>query len=964
MKVNEILHGFRVKRKRDIAGIGTLYEAVYEKNGAELVYFDRDDTNKSFAIGFKTLPSDDTGVFHIIEHSVLCGSEKYPVREPFVELLKSSLNTFLNAMTFDDKTVYPVASRNEKDFLNLVSVYMDAVLHPKMLTMPEIFHQEGWHYELFNESDAPSYKGVVYNEMKGAYSSADELVFRYICSLLYPDNCYRHDSGGDPEAIPSLTYGEFVEAHAKYYHPSNAKIFLDGQMDLDRVLALLDGFLSPYDYQKIDTDIPRQNKTGRVERTIEYEIGETESPDSKARIALGCIVSDFDECEKTAAFSVIADVLAGSNEAPLKKALLERGLCEDVSVSLYDGVMQNAIIIELKNTSQDKREAIESTIREVLYDAVKSGISRERLRATLDHAELKAREADFGSMPKGLVYCLAAFETWLYGKDPALCLDRAKIYVSLKEKLDTPYFEELIKECILENDSIATLILLPSRTLGKERRERENARLLAVKESWSEDDARAVLEENERLRLWQSTPETEAELSTIPRLTLSDVSDTPEQFPVIESETDSVKVITYETDTSGIAYTELIFNLSDLSEDELAAAAFLAIALTNLPTKRSDVVTLQSKIKANLGAFSASVDALMREKTNEPLPYLSVGISALCEKKKKIVELASEILNETLYSDKKLVRDLVKQTRMLAEMNFAEAGHALAISRASAKTSEVAAIRDCTSGYAFYLEIKKIDESIDTDPSVFIKKLEALAKRIFTRDRLTIAETGEHDSAFAALIASSFRAAGEPVLKRRIPLAERVNEGLAIPAQVSFAALSCNLDHIGEKNHGSLAVVRNILSYGHLWSKIRVQGGAYGAGLSLGAIKNVAFYSYRDPSAVASLRAYAESGDYLRAFAESGEDITGFIIGAVGDSEPLLTPRTAGSVAINLHLRGVSQDEREARRRELISTSREDILRAADIMDKVCENGFVTVIGGRDKLEACGDRLQKIVDVI
>ena len=643
MKVTEMLHGFRVMRKREVSGIGTLYEMVYEKNGAELVYFDRDDTNKTFAIGFKTLPSDDTGVFHIIEHSVLCGSEKYPVKEPFVELLKGSLNTFLNAMTFDDKTVYPVASRNDKDFMNLIDVYMDAVLHPRILTMPEIFYQEGWHYELFDKESEPVYKGVVFNEMKGAYSSPDQLVYRYICGLLYPDNCYRHDSGGAPESIPSLTYDDFIASHARYYHPSNSRIFLDGKMNLSEVLALLDSFLSPYEKIDVDADIPMQGPTGRIERTVDYEIGENESQDGKTRVAFANIISRFDECEKTVAFSAIADVLAGSNEAPLKKALLGAGLCEDVSVTLYDGVMQNALIIEVKNTDEAKKEEIEKTIRAVLAEAAR-GIDRERLRATLDFAEFNAREADFGSMPRGLVCALLSYETWLYGGDPIDNIDRAKVYESLKSRLDSTYFEDLVRECLLENENLAVLTLKPSRDLGAARREREAGELCAAKSAWSDGEVSRIIELNEKLRLWQNTPDTKEQLATIPMLTLGDISDTPEPLTVSEEELLGTKLLTHRADTNGIVYTELFFDLSGLCERELSLASLISRAMTNLPTEESDVVTLQSKIKASLGSFSVGVEVTVNSKTNKATPYLTVSASALGEKRARIAELSREIL--------------------------------------------------------------------------------------------------------------------------------------------------------------------------------------------------------------------------------------------------------------------------------------------------------------------------------
>lgn len=964
MNVSENLHGFRVTRKRELSGLGVLYEMVYEKNGAELVYFDRDDTNKTFAIGFKTLPSDDTGVFHIIEHSVLCGSEKYPVKEPFVELLKGSLNTFLNAMTFDDKTVYPVASRNDKDFINLINVYMDAVLHPRILTMPEIFYQEGWHYELFDKESEPIYKGVVYNEMKGAYSSPDQLVYRYIVSLLYPDNCYRHDSGGSPEKIPELTYEAFVAAHARYYHPSNARIFLDGKMNLDEVLSLLDSFLSPYERLAIDTDIPMQGPTGRIERTVEYEIGEGESGEGKTRIALANIVSRFDECEKTVAISAIADVLAGSNESPLKKALLERGLCEDVSVVLYDGVMQNSLIIEVKNTSEDKKAEIESAVREVLSEAA-AGIDKDRLRATLDFAEFNAREADFGSMPKGLVCALLSYETWLYGGDPADNIDRAKIYESLKARLDTGYFEDLVRECLLENENLAVLTLKPSSELGAERREREAAELRAAKAEWNDGELSEIIALNERLKLWQNTPDTKEQLATIPMLTLDDISDTPEPLPVEAFDVLGTKLLVHERDTSGIVYTELFFDLSGLSERELALASLLSRVLTNLPTENSGVIALQNKIKASLGAFSVGTEAVYNAKTKKATPYLTVSASALFEKRERIAEISREVLLATKYAEPKLLSDLVKQIKMATEMGFSSAGHALAMTRSAAKTSEAAAITERFSGYEFYLEIKKISEKLDTDAASLWGELEALAKEIFRRERIALlSETGKRDEDLARAIIEPIPAAGGAICEKKISLIKGESEGLAVPAQVAFASIACSLDRIGEESRGSLAVVRNILSFSHLWNAVRVQGGAYGAGMVNNALGNVGFYSYRDPSAKNSLSAFAASGDFLRSFVEGGEDLTKFIIGAVGDSDPLLTPRTAGMSAVSLYLRGITEDERRARRRELINTWREELLAAADTVDAVCREGYATVIGGKDKLLECGDKLDTILDVI
>lgn len=945
MKQNDKLHGFTVTRISEVGKIGTLYEMVYEKNGARLSYFERDDHNKTFSIAFKTIPEDDTGVFHIIEHSVLCGSEKFPVKEPFVELLKSSLNTFLNAMTFDDKTMYPVASKNEKDFLNLVEVYLDAVFAPKILTKPEIFYQEGWHYELTDKDAELTYKGVVFNEMKGAYSAADQLVYRYMPKLLAPNTCYSNNSGGDPEAIPNLTYEQFIASYKRYYHPSNSYIFLDGIMDLSKVLPLIDSYLSRFERAEVDATIPMQPVIPRVEKTFEYEVGAGEDESGKARLALGKVVARFDEPEKCAAYAVISDILAGSNEAPLKKALLGAGLCEDVSMSLYDGIQQNAIVIEAKNAKVENLSKIEEIITESLK-AASEGFDKERLHASVKFAEFKAREADFGSAPAGLIYAMGTLETQLYGGDPTATLDKAAVYASLYEKIDTGYFEDLVRELLSEENS-AKLTLLPSKTLADERLAAEKARLAAARASWSEAELEEVLSLNESLLAWQKSEDSEEALKTLPTLTLDDISRTPEDFTVEEGEILGERTLLYRASTNGIVYADLFFPLTDLSEEEISLASFLSTILGNLPTEKYGTIELQDEVKKNLGALKTAITTYTG-KGGDVTPYMVLSASALEADTDKLVELCREVILATDFSDKKLLRDILKQSKLATEMSFVEEGHSVAITRASAAFSAQARIDDLVDGVGFLSAIRALDESFDsTDLGA---RLASLARRIFTRDGATVALIGEENPALAEKLMKMLPVSNKkPKTTAIMPLGAR-REAIIIPAQVAYASICANLNKLGFELTGSQNVARNIVSYSYLWNVVRVQGGAYGAGMIVRQNGDVGYYSFRDPTPARTLEAYHSAGKFLSEFAQSTDDFTKFVIGAVGDAEPLRTPRTAGTLAFSLYFGGVTHADTCRRRAQLVETGREDLLTVAKLLDAVAEGGSVVVVGGKDKI--------------
>ena len=962
MKVEKNIHGFEFISSREIPELsGTLHEAVYKKNGAKLLFIDREDANKTFAIAFKTIPTDDTGVFHIIEHSVLCGSEKYPVKEPFVELLKGSLKTFLNAFTFPDKTMYPVSSRNDKDFLNLVDIYMDAVLHPLAVKKKEIFYQEGWHHELHAKDDELIYKGVVFNEMKGAYSSADEVEMEQMSALLYKDNCYGRDSGGNPVSIPNLTYEDFVASHAKYYHPSNARIILDGSVDLDKTLALLDGFLSEYEYLEIDSDIPMITPAGHVEKTVAYEISASEDPEGKARVCMGFATTDFSDRRTITALSILSDAIAGTNEAPFKKAILDSGLCEDVSLIAYDGIQQNSILIELKNVKEENMDKLTSLCFDTLRDLAGRGIDKDALVASHNSFEFRMREQDMATFPAGIAYAITALDTWLYGGDPMDSLSFESDIAFLREALEGDYYEQLIGKVFLESQHSATLYMLPSTMLGEQRVAAERAKLTLAKANMSDEDLDELIALNEALESWQKTPDSEEALNTIPSLSVSDINPTPEKYPTVAYELDGVPALFTASASRGITYTSLLFDISDFTKEELCTASLLTELLKNVATERSDTVTLQNKIKSELGTLSFG--SLVASKNSVATPYIQIGMSCLDSKRDAAVELCGEVMLTSRFDDKAVIEIIVKQIKSQSAEAIAAAGHSVAFSRSAAYVSREAAISEYIDGLENYLWIKELDKSFEQRADALCGDLARVAKKIFTKKRVTACHSGTRaDDYMSKLIellpeGESFERGSkiEPFGVRR--------EGILIPAGIAFAAKAANVYSVTDKLHGSMGVVRSILSFGYLWNSIRVQGGAYGAGFIKRNNGNVGFYTYRDPDAKRSLGIFDESAAYLRSVAESGEDITNFIIGALGDSDPLITPKVLSALAVASYLRGESYEDRVRARTELISTGKDELLAAAELIERAFENSGACVVGGKDKLDACKDKLDTVIEI-
>lgn len=954
------MHGFRETERVEISDIeATLHKLEHTKSGAHLLFLEREDENKTFSITFKTIPENSTGVFHIIEHSVLCGSRKYKVKEPFVELLKGSLNTFLNAMTFPDKTMYPVASRNDREFLNLMSVYLDAVLHPAILDNKNIFLQEGWHYEFDAESGELTRNGVVLNEMRGAYSSPDELAYYHLTDMLYPDVCYRHDSGGNPEAITKLSYEEFLAAHKKYYHPSNSQIFLDGSVDIDSALLMIDSYLSEYDRVPADFEIASQKPIKPQRREIEYEIAPGESKENKTRMSLGYLLCRYDEQEKSVAANILMDAVCSSNESPLKKVIIDSGLCEDVTISPYDSVKENSLNIEFHNVKDGACEELYSLFVDTVRKISDTGIDKTMLEASLNSFEFKTRERDFGTMPKGVIYAMTVLETSLYGGAPEQNLSFEKSFASLSEKLNTDYFEKLLCEIFLKNEHRAMLIMHPSQTLGEENAKKEKIELSNIKNSLSEKDLEKIIKTDKELKEWQKSSDTPESLATIPHLKISDISeDIPKTEQTIK-QIDGATVLFNDVATDGIIYADLYFDATDLTKEEIFDLRMLLSLMENVSTEKRSAIELQNVMKRDLGSFNASMTPIT--KNGETKIYVNISASALEAKKNSITDILGEVLYTSVYNDKAVTRNILRQMKISSEESFITGGHLAGYHRATAYVNCEAAVLEYYSGYEAHLSIKALDTATDSELEALSERLDALTKRIFKKSRLTLSLTAKPDEAFATKLITSFKDGEEEELVCSIkPFGVRC-EGIAIPAQAAYAESVSNLSLFGEKITGSMSVLRSLLNYGYLWNAVRVQGGAYGVGLIIRNNGNVGFYSYRDPSPKRTLSCYRESADFLRSFANSGEDISTFIIGAVGDTSPLMTPKLKGTTATSRYLRGITYEDVCRARREILATDKEELLRLADLIEKIVATDAICVVGGKDKLESC--ELDKILEI-
>ena len=951
IKINDKIFGFTVVRERVLDEIpAKVYELKHEGCGAELLYIDREDSNKTFAIAFATPPENDTGVPHIIEHSVLCGSKKYPLKDPFAELLKGSLNTFLNAMTYEDRTVYPVSSRCEKDFLSLIDVYMDAVLSPAMLENPNIFRQEGWHYEYDEESDTLSINGVVYNEMKGAYSSPDELGASTLAKALFEGTSYAKDSGGDPNHIPELTYEGFLDFYKRHYNPTGAKIVLDGKMDIEKPLEVINAHLSRFSYSESAPTYGESVKKITPPITIPYEISENEDEKGRARVLFGYVIASHSDAERQLGATILSEVLSGTNASPLKKALLDKGLCKDASMYLNRS-RETALILEVRDTDEDKYPEIKATLEEVVGTLIREGIDKAQLTSTIDNIDFKTRERDFGSLPLGVVHATTLFGSWFFEKEPEDSLLSIDAISAMRQGVEEGLFEKYLDEMILSSNHSASVIMVPDKELGERLRREECERLAKIRRSLTDEELEKIKDEYSAFKSWQESEESDEAISSLPSLALSDINDSVDITTTEESHIGKAKILRHSVETNGIVYISLHFNADDLKEEELMPLSILSSSITNLPTKHKDVLTLQGDIKAKCGTFYSSAAAIDKEGTAHT--YLTFFASCLESKAESVASLLCEILTDTLFGDGKEILDIAKQAKSHIEDAMITSGESTALSRVEASYSDAGIISEHLSGYEAYKSLCKALKT-DEDSTALLEKVEEIYRKLIKRERLTLSISGNLADGLAERIVGSIPEDDGDYEPTAITSCADSKEFFVIPSKVAYSAYGA-ISECAKEKLGILRVARSLLSYEYLWNTVRVKNGAYGTGFIPRRGGQMIFYSYRDPSPNNSVVYFRESAEYLRDLANSGIDLTKFIIGAVGEYDMLTTPKTKALLATRRYLAGIAPDEERKIRRDMLAMTSDDLSTIADMIDEIAEHASLVIVGAKEHLDAMKD---------
>ena len=970
-KVGSIYHGFILNKEEEIKEVNSIVRIFeHEKTGARLLHMENDDSNKVFSIGFKTPPSDSTGVMHILEHSVLCGSKKFPTKEPFVELVKGSLNTFLNAMTFSDKTVYPIASKNEKDFFNLMDVYLDAVFNPNIYNTKEILMQEGWHHHLENKEDELSYKGVVYNEMQGAFSSPDGVLVRKIQETLFPDNTYSNESGGDPKYIPDLTYEQFIDTHKKYYHPSNSYIFLYGDGNLDKMLEFInDNYLVNYNKKEIESDIKLQEPYDDIKDVISsYSLAEDDDETEKTYHAFNFVTGKSTDEELYIALDIIEYILLEAEGAPLKKAILDAGIGKDVFGMVDKGILQPYLSIIVKNSEVNKKEEFKKVVFDTLSNLVKNGIDKELIEGCINTFEFRLREADTGTDPKGLIYYLNAMDSWLYGGDPLMHIKYEKTLQKIKESLTTNYFEELIDKYILNNTHASLLTLKPEKGLAHREEIELQEKLANYKASLTENEVEELVKETKDLLLRQNTPDSQEALETIPMLSLSDIDKNVEDLPVQEINHDGIQILHHNTFTSNIAYLNFMFYAKCVEEEDIPYFSLLGSLLGKVDTKNYSYKDLAKKILMDTGDLYFKNDVYSNDKDiNKYYPFLEARIKVMDDKVSNSLDIVSEIIENSLYEDKNRIREIIREIISRIEMSFIDRGHQVAISRLISYFSPISYYSDKINGYNYYRFLKEIESNFDNCIDEVKSKLYKIQKMIFNKANLTVTITGEDKE--LNILKSNLNKILQVLSTEQLQnkeysfVEERKNEGLLTPSNVQFVAKGYNFRKLGYNYSGNMLVLQTILGYDYLWNKVRVQGGAYGGFANLARSGNMAFASYRDPNLKETLNIYDKAYEFVENVKISNRDMTKYIIGTISNLDMPLTPFMKGEKAINMYIRGITKEDRQKERNEVLSTTNSDINSYSKLIEDVMKQDYISVVGNDKKIKDNKDLFNNLVNV-
>lgn len=963
----EILDEHRVE---DVQSDGFILR--HKKSGARIAILSNNDDNKVFYIGFRTPPEDETGVPHIIEHTTLCGSKKFPVKDPFIELAKGSLNTFLNAMTYPDKTVYPVASCNDQDFKNLMDVYLDAVFNPNITKYEEIFKQEGWHYELTGKDDELKINGVVYNEMKGAYSSPDEVLSSQIYRSLFPDNTYSKDSGGNPEYIPKLTYEAYLDFYHKYYHPSNSYIYLYGDMDVVERLEWLDKeYLSLYDYKKVNSEINKQPAFDEIKNVeAQYSITMDDSQENKTYLSYNRVVGDSLDEMLYQAFDVLDYALVSSPGAPVKQALIDAGIGDDVYGSYDAGILQPVFSFVAKNANASQADEFESIIENTLKEVVKTGINKEALLAGINSSEFKFREADFGQFPKGLLFGLNCLDSWLFDDmKPFIHLECLGTFAKLRKAVDTDYFEKLIQEYLLDNTHGSSVTVKPKRGLGNEREEALAKELSDYKASLSDEEIKKLIEDTEHLKKYQEESSSDEDLRKLPMLTRADMKKNAMPFSNIEDELLDVKVVRHDIESNGIDYISFLFDAGDFAQSELGYLGFFTNALGLVSTEKYSYTDLANATNIYTGGISTGTASHpdIKDRNNFVFKF-EVKLKVLEKNLDKALELMEQMLLSSDFTDTKRLGELVAQIKARLQANLSSSGHLVAAMRSMSSFSRYALYQDELKGIAFYRSICHIEKELSESPKSVSDKLAAIAKKLFARNRMLISFTGNNEAYGNAKPSLEKVIAGFNKMSAVGNQAEvhfnTAKEAFIDASQIQYVAKTGDFICEGYEYTGALRLLRIILSYDYLWINVRVKGGAYGCMNTFLRSGESYFVSYRDPNLSDTLDVYDRIPEYIKSFSPDERDMTKYIIGTFSALDTPMNPEAKGSRSLSAYLEGITYEQIQKERNEILNAQPEDIRRLADLVEAVLKKDSICVIGNENMIKESAGLFENVEKLI
>lgn len=963
----EILDEHRVE---DVQSDGFILR--HKKSGARIAILSNNDDNKVFYIGFRTPPEDETGVPHIIEHTTLCGSKKFPVKDPFIELAKGSLNTFLNAMTYPDKTVYPVASCNDQDFKNLMDVYLDAVFNPNITKYEEIFKQEGWHYELTGEDDELKINGVVYNEMKGAYSSPDEVLSSQIYRSLFPDNTYSKDSGGNPEYIPKLTYEAYLDFYHKYYHPSNSYIYLYGDMDVVERLEWLDKeYLSLYDYKKVNSEINKQPAFDEIKNVeAQYSITMDDSQENKTYLSYNRVVGDTLDEMLYQAFDVLDYALVSSPGAPVKQALIDAGIGDDVYGSYDAGILQPVFSFVAKNANASQADVFENIIENTLKEVVKTGINKEALLAGINSSEFKFREADFGQFPKGLLFGLNCLDSWLFDDmKPFIHLECLGTFAKLRKAVDTDYFEKLIQEYLLDNTHGSSVTVKPKRGLGNEREEALAKELSDYKASLSDEEIKKLIEDTEHLKKYQEEPSSDEDLRKLPMLTRADMKKNAMPFSNIEDELLDVKVVRHDIESNGIDYISFLFDAGDFAQSELGYLGFFTNALGLVSTEKYSYTDLANATNIYTGGISTGTASHpdIKDRNNFVFKF-EVKLKVLEKNLDKALELMEQMLLTSDFTDTKRLGELVAQIKARLQANLSSSGHLVAAMRSMSSFSRYALYQDELKGIAFYRSICRIEKELSESPKSVSDKLAAIARKLFARNRMLISFTGNNEAYANAKPSLEKVIAGFNKMSTVGNQAEvhfnTAKEAFIDASQIQYVAKTGDFICEGYEYTGALRLLRIILSYDYLWINVRVKGGAYGCMNTFLRSGESYFVSYRDPNLSDTLDVYDRIPEYIKSFSPDERDMTKYIIGTFSALDTPMNPEAKGSRSLSAYLEGITYEQIQKERNEILNAQPEDIRRLADLVEAVLKKDSICVIGNENMIKESAGLFENVEKLI